>query len=61
MKRKLKKFLISFDMSCSHEFRVKAKNVTNAKNKAFKRFERIRNKKSSYNVDVDDDPFWPDP
>jgi len=45
---------VSFDMKASHSFTVKAKNKNEAKNKAFKKFETMRNKRSAYSVDVED-------
>jgi len=45
---------ISFDMKSSHNFTVKAETKTEAKQKAFKKFERLRNKMSQYNIDVED-------
>ena len=45
-------FEVDFDMKFSHMFTVKAKNVTEAKQKAFKKFESMRNKRSQYNISV---------
>lgn len=48
-----KEFLVSFDMKNSHEFIVKARTIGEAKAKAFGKFEKIRNKRSSFNIDAD--------
>ena len=48
-----KEFLVSFDMKNSHEFRVKARTIGEAKAKAFDRFEKIRNKRSAFNIEAD--------
>ena len=45
---------VSFDMKSSHSFTVKVETKTEAKEKAFKKFETIRNKRSQYNIDVED-------
>ena len=41
---------VDFDMKYSHGIRVQAKNKVDAKKKAFKKFNSIRNRRSQYNV-----------
>ena len=53
-KKPKRSFNVSFDMKYSHDYRVEATTRTEAKKKAFKRFERTRNKISQFNVDVDE-------
>lgn len=55
--KKDKQYSVTFDMKSSHEIRVRAKTKADAKGKAFEKFKRIRNKRSEYNIDVDDHPF----
>ena len=50
----LKEYDVDFDMKYSHNFRVKAKNMTDAKKKAFENFSSKRNKISQFNVYVDE-------
>ena len=50
----LKEYNVDFDMKFSHDFRVRAKNKTDAKKKAFAKFLATRNKISQYNVWVDE-------
>lgn len=46
----LKEFEIGFDMKYSHTVHVKAKNKTEAKQKGFKMFQKIANRRSEYNI-----------
>jgi len=48
-----KEFLVSFDMKNSHELRVTARTIGEAKAKAFDMFEKTRNKRSAYNIEAD--------
>lgn len=49
----LTEYTVDFDMKYSHSFTVKAKSKAEAKQKAFKKFNSIRNKISQYNAWVD--------
>jgi len=48
----LKTFEVSFDMKTSQSFVVDAKTESEAKHLAFVMFEKRRNKKASYDIDV---------
>ena len=53
-KKPKRTFDVSFDMKWSHNYRVEATTKTEAKKKAFKKFERTRNKISEFTVFTDE-------
>lgn len=56
VKKEQKEFTVYIDMKCSHTVHVKAVSVTDAKEKAFDKFKKTRDKKSSY--DISAEPGW---
>lgn len=54
-KKPKRSFNVGFDMKYSHDVRVEATTKTEARKKAFKKFEKTRNKISEFNVYVDED------
>lgn len=48
----LNTYEVSFDMEISKCYVVNAKNESEAKHIAFAMFEKLRNQKSSYDIDV---------
>lgn len=53
-KKEEKDFTVYIDMKCSHTLRVKATSIAEAKEKGFNKLEKVRNKKSSYDISAED-------
>ena len=53
----MENYEVNFDMKTSHTVHVKADTPREAKNKAFKKFEKKRNQIGAYEINVNDMPM----